>query len=89
MESTGKFLRPAQGDAVTAIDLVGRDSRPFCDDPAQPVDKRRSWRHINTLVGTSGHLFRGEDSFMRFGLVPPARQASMSASYPREGRGRV
>jgi hypothetical protein len=23
MESTGKFLRPAQGDAVTAIDLVG------------------------------------------------------------------
>ena len=96
MESTGKFLRPAQGDAVTAIDLMGRDSRPFCDDPAPPVDKRRSWRHINTLVGTSGHLFRGEDSFMRasdwcrlLGLVPPPRQVCMSASYRREGRGRV
>jgi hypothetical protein len=36
MESTGKFLRPAQGGAVTAIDFVGGDSQPFCDDPAQP-----------------------------------------------------
>ena len=42
MESIGKFLRPAQGDAVTAIDLVRGHSQPFCDDPAQPVDRREA-----------------------------------------------
>jgi hypothetical protein len=31
----------------------------------QSTGKRRSSRNINTLVGTSGHLFRGEGSFMR------------------------
>jgi hypothetical protein len=63
--SIGKFLRPAQGDAVTAIDFVGGDSQPFCDDPAQPVDGKEAVvaTHQNP-VGTSGTSFRGEGSFM-------------------------
>ena len=90
MESIGKSLRPAQGDAMTpsiSSGLIG--SRSVMTRRNQSTGTRRSSRHIYTLVGTSGHLIRGKGSFMRFGEVPPAGQASMSASYRREGRGRV
>ena len=42
MESIGKFFRPAQGDAVTAIDLVGGDSQTLFDDSSQPVDGKEA-----------------------------------------------
>jgi hypothetical protein len=86
MESIGKFFRPAQGDAVTSIDLVGGDSQPFCDNPAQPLDGKEAVAathqhpHRNVRPPLQGREF----VHARFALAPPARQASMSASYRRE-----
>jgi hypothetical protein len=85
MESIGKFSRPPQGDAVTAIDLVGGDSQPFCDNPAQPLDGKEAavathqHPHRNVRPPLQGRGF----VHARFALAPPARQASMSASFRR------
>jgi hypothetical protein len=66
MQSIGMFFRLAQGDAVTAIDLVGViPTRSMATRRNQSTGKRRSSRHTNTLVGTPGHAFRGEGAFMR------------------------
>ena len=66
MQSIGMFFRLAQGDAVTAIDLVGViPTRSMATRRNQSTGKRRSSRPTNTLVGTPGHAFRGEGAFMR------------------------
>jgi cyclomaltodextrinase / maltogenic alpha-amylase / neopullulanase len=85
MESTGKFLRLAQGDAVTAIDLEGIRSRSVMTRRNQSTGgggrRDTSTPSSERLATSSGRGF----VHARFGLVPPARRASMSASYRREG----
>jgi hypothetical protein len=85
MQSIGKFLRPAQGDAVTAIDLVGViRSRSVMTRRNQSTGKTVGATHQhprrNVRLPLEGRGF----VHARFGLAPPARQASMSASYRRQ-----
>jgi hypothetical protein len=66
MQSIGKFFRLAQGDAVTAIDLVGViPTRSMATRRNQSTGKEAVVATHQQLVGSSGHAFRGEGAFMR------------------------
>jgi hypothetical protein len=67
VEVLGELARPAEGDVVAAVDLVGLDAKPFVGVTARPGGgDMRSSRQRRYLVGVSGQAASGHGSFSAF-----------------------
>jgi hypothetical protein len=67
VEVLGELARPAEGDVVAAVDLVGLDAEPFVAwRRAQAAENMRSSRQRRYLVGVSGQAMSGHGSFSAF-----------------------
>jgi len=63
VEVLGELARPAEGNVVAAVDLVGLDAKPFVSVAArQAAENMRSSRQRRYLVGVSGQASSGHGS---------------------------
>jgi hypothetical protein len=64
VEVLGELARPAEGDVVAAVDLVGLDAEPFVGVAARPGGGEHAVVAAEeVLVGVSGQAVSGHGSF--------------------------